>query len=219
MIRKKDRMEPSSPVWLMLCMLMVFYAVHAFLVDKWMMSDRLIRTLLEHRIETFRTDFFIVKFRALSRWSILLSPLLLVLRLTFLTFWIQAPLMLKEMDLTFKTCYRVIVRAQFAHLALSIFQAGRWIVLKPSTLDAAMLGMIPFSLLSVFKSVPSSNPLYPLLGQLNAFEAVWITLVAEGLVRPGRLERQFLYPTVSLLWFLLILFQWTIGTVFIQWLQ
>ena len=198
--------------WQIVCALILFSMAQAFIIDEHLLSDELLQSILEQSIEPERTDVLIEDFRSFSRWSILLSPALLCLRLLFLTFWIQTPFLLQDLHLTFKKSLRIVAYAQFSHAAKSTFQIVHLI-------NNGTIGSAPLSMTAVLSGLAISHPLYSLASYINGFEVAWIIIISEGLFSMGRLKRQVIYPIVFLLWAALVLFQWTMGTVLIQWLS
>jgi hypothetical protein len=205
--------------WYIIALIMLFYVFHAFLMETYVMTDEHLRAILIEQIEPQRAEIYIDRYRSFSKWMILLTPLHLCIRLVFITFWIQAPFLIQDPDLTFASCLRKVAWAQFAQVGKLAAQTVRMLGANSSTRNAYDFTSIPFSLSSVFASGSGYRQIPALFSNFNIFELLWVIMISEGLHALGRLKRKQIYPIVIILWSALLLLQWSLGTVITQWIS
>ncbi len=191
-----------------------FLAVLNFLITFW--AHRLIFTrdiyysLLSDQMELTRIDEFVKVLDQFSFLSMLLIPLVLMLKYIIKTLLLQLPLLLRYIEISFKKMFRIVMLASIM-LTLGQLVHYIWIYLTPvESITRELLTINPLSLAAIvgIENFPSSS-VY-VLNQCNIFEILWGLCIYFGLLSTNRIKKTDAGMLVFTIWTVLLFLQYAI---------
>ena len=174
---KTSRNYESTLLWISLILL---YLLIQYLFNSFVLNETFYRNTWSQSFSMSRVEKMIDLNKKWNWVMYMLSPLMLTLKLLFVTFLIQARLFLSESDYTFKKIFRIVLVAEFIPLGFAIIQLGYFLFVSPSNMDD-LNNFSPLSIMNFFK--PNTIPgylSYP-LQSINFFEAAYWILLILGL--------------------------------------
>lgn len=199
-----------APNW----QIFAFLAVLNFLITFW--AHRLIFTrdiyysLLSDQMELTRIDEFVKVLDQFSFLSMLLIPLVLMLKYIIKTLLLQLPLLLRYIEIRFKKMFRIVMLASIM-LTLGQLVHYIWIYLTPvESITRELLTINPLSLAAIvgIENFPSSS-VY-VLNQCNIFEILWGLCIYFGLLSTNRIKKTDAGMLVFTIWTVLLFLQYAI---------
>ncbi len=199
-----------APNW----QIFAFLAVLNFLITFW--AHRLIFTrdiyysLLSDQMELTRIDEFVKVLDQFSFLSMLLIPLVLMLKYIIKTLLLQLPLLLRYIEISFKKMFRIVMLASIM-LTLGQLVHYIWIYLTPvESITRELLTINPLSLAAIvgIENFPSSS-VY-VLNQCNIFEILWGLCIYFGLLSTNRIKKTDAGMLVFTIWTVLLFLQYAI---------
>jgi len=199
-----------APNW----QIFVFLSVLNFLITFW--AHRLIFTkeiyysLFSDQMEIVRIDEFIEVLERFSFLSMLLIPLVLLLKYIINTLILQLPLLLQNIEISFKKMFRFVMLASIM-LTLGQLCQYIWIYFTPvETITKQLLTINPLSFAAVVgieKFPPSS--VY-ILNQFNLFEILWGLCIYYGLLSTNSIKKMDAAMLVFIVWLVVLFLQYAL---------
>ena len=137
---------------------------------------------------------------ALSLWAFLSAPLILLLRLGFVTLILQTLILLREWLISFRELFRIVTLA-FYPVYLGSLLHLLWNSSRP---------VMPLSLAHLTASAGIGEEIQMLLNQFSLFELGWCVMVVKGLSQAAPMGRPEAARLTVWTWSLLAMGQWAL---------
>ena len=180
-----------------------------WLVRAQVLRSEFIYQLFQEQIEMTRLDDQLELWRGWFNLNFILVPLALFLKLCFVTFVLQFPLLFLLEDVAYRDIFRVAMIAQLAMLAAAIIQVVILYLKPPLAPDMENLGRMPLSLAGLTGQYSSlSIPARTIINRFNLFELIWCLIVYYKLKSLITMKSVDLVILVSAVWIFLLILQW-----------
>jgi len=152
----------------------------------------------------------------ISNWGYFIIPVIIMIKLTMVTFFIQLPFLLNSLIITYKKYFKIIV---YASLFLAIGECIR--VLRISFIESHQTNwsksqFLPFGIIDLV-NVDFYEPTFlVILNYFNIFELGWFFVVYFGLKKIAGINKQDALIAVTSVWILIILINWGFAYCFYQ---
>jgi hypothetical protein len=168
----------------------------------------------QNKFSIERIDNLILQNNKLSIFSYLIWPCILYIKWALITFILYIGILLFEIKITFKSCFKIILLAEFIPLISSITKILYFYIYPPNNIDIIQnLNPLGLSSLISTDSIPKYL-LYP-IQQLNLFEIGYWLLLAYGIKSLGNVDFKKALKITSLSYGVGLLI-WCIFIVFLQ---
>ncbi|MBN2318441.1 MAG: hypothetical protein JXR49_05160 [Acidobacteria bacterium] len=183
------------------------------LLNIWLFQNRVLtrevyHALLSDRMESYRIDDYFNSSRKLSVIQYLAAPLILLMKTAVLALFLQFPLTLKLINISFFRIYRAVILAEIPLLASSLIRT-LWLMARPvSEIHSKAMMIAPLSLASILRT--ESYPVHSLslFNHINIFEAAWLFIITKNLSDKENLSRSDAFLMVLVVWMFIILFEY-----------
>jgi hypothetical protein len=203
---------PHLKTWHLFLLLMAGTMMNIWLQQTWLFTQETYHALLEGQLEAARIDEYYFMMKKISIWNYALAPLLILVKILFLTLLIQTPLVFKFVDIPFKTLFRIMTQASFVMLASGMV-ATLWLMQYAGDgLTQEQLSFVPLSLTNLVEFRHYPLQLYSLMASINLFELLWGWVIVRGLVATKKLQALDAILVVLSIWTALLVIQWVIIT-------
>lgn len=181
----------------------------------WYMQTNIItreayHALFSEQLEGQRIDDLFDFYKQMEVWGFAVMPLFIWIRITFISFLLQMPLLLRFIDIPFRDLFRIVA---LASLWLVLMQAGRLVYLSSLSageLTAEKLTYVPLSLGSLIKPMAENASSRVMLSHFNLFALGYLLTLYHGLMQSGRLKKTDSALVVLFIWTLILVMQWAI---------
>lgn len=184
--------------------------VNIYTTQNFIMTREVYHNLYSERLEAQRIDELVTVFKKFSVWSYIISPVLLLLRLTFVALLIQLPLVFKFIDIRFAKLFRIVTIAFIPLLLMQVIYITWLLRLPAETINEQTLGFVPLAITNLIDAADYPKHIYGFLGNFNLFEIAWGFLAATGLYKTGKLKKSDADLIVLCLWALILVFQFVL---------
>ena len=168
----------------------------------------------QNKFSIERIDNLILQNNKLSIFSYLIWPCILYIKWALITFILYIGILLFEIKITFKSCFKIILLAEFIPLISTITKILYFYIYPPNNIDIIQnLNPLGLSSLISTDSIPKYL-LYP-IQQLNLFEIGYWLLLAYGIKSLGNVDFKKALKITSLSYGVGLLI-WCIFIVFLQ---
>jgi len=196
--------------WHLFLLLILCEALLTWIYQSQILTREAYHALLKDQLEAQRIDALFELLQRMNLWGYAGIPLVIGIRILFVAFLLQLPLVLRFIDIPFRRLFRIVA---VASLPLILLEGIRLLILAgiPAVqVTPADLTWIPLSLgaLLDFSHTPASTQGF--FSHFNLFEFGFLGLVFAGLRRGGGLKRLDAGLVVLLMWTVVILFQWAV---------
>ncbi|MEP6619151.1 MAG: hypothetical protein ABJE47_07550 [bacterium] len=187
----------------------------AWFTNEHIVTREVYHRLLDGRLEAARIDRNFDVFRQTATWGYYATPLLLALRIAFVTLVLQLFLYLfGANEIAFSALFRTTTLGYVAFLWEASMRALYLASIDIARVDMASFSLVPNSLASLFRgSLDAKSPLYSFLSLLNVYEAAWIGAVIFMLADMCRVRRRLAILVVMATWGLLTSIQWIVAVL------
>ena len=163
-------------------------------------------------METYRIDDYVNFVKKISFWGYLAQPLLLWLKIVIVSFLIQLPLMIKYMEIPFKSIFRVVTFANLAVAAGAVIKVAYLLFLPVDKISQVTLEFNPLAITNILEKTKFSNAAWGFLSSINVFEVLWSFIVYKGLSTIGKLEKDDSALLALGVWTFIAVFQFALTT-------
>ena len=164
--------------------------------------------LLSDRMESYRIDDYFNGSRKLSVIQYLAAPLILLIKTAVLALFLQFPLTLKLINISFFRIYRAVILAEIPLLASSLIRTF-WLMGRPAQeIHSKAMMIAPLSLASFLKTESFPAHSLSLFSHINIFEAAWLFIITKNLSDNENLTRTDAFLMVLVVWMFIILFEY-----------
>lgn len=199
-----------APNWQIFAFLAVLNILISFWAHRLIFTKEIYYSLLSDQMEILRIDEFIEVLDRFSLMSLLVVPLVMLIKMTINSLVIQIPLLLQDIEIRFKKMFRIIL---LSSIVLSVGQLVHyiWIYLTPvKYISYRLIAVNPFSLATIFPNGNFSPGSVYILGQFNVFEILWCFCIYLGLLGTNKIKKQDAAMLVFTVWALLLFLQYVI---------
>ena len=181
--------------WQMFVILCLLSTLISFLFQKLILTENLFYSLYSSQMEDYRIDQIFNFINRIQAWGYFLAPLIIYLRLMFMSLAIQLPLLIQYVDIPFRTIFRIVTVAFFAVIASDLARFIYLYSLPMNKINRETLSFIPLSLSSFLNASSYSQAAYSFLSKINIFEFLWPIWSSQGPdILTGMVRAQFAVP-------------------------
>lgn len=166
--------------------------------------------LYGERLELQRIDDLFDMIKRFSVWGYAAMPIVVWLRIAFVTLLLQLPLVFRFIDIPFREIFRIVLTASFLLLLMELVKLVYLSGFPPAALTKQELAYVPFALINWLNTAQHSSSAISFLSHFSLFELGWLAALYHGLVRTNRLKKIDAGLVVLVLWMFLIVMQWSI---------
>jgi len=171
-------------------------------------------SLLAEQLDVQRIDDLFDMYKRMYIWGYAFMPLFTWLRIVFIALLLQMPLVLRFIDIPFRTLFRIVA---LASILMLVMQLGRIIHLggiPEAAITARHLAYVPLSLTNILPLADQSSPAYAFFSHFNLFEMGWLFILYRGLVETGKVKKFDSFLVVLVMWTVILALQWALMLYF-----
>ncbi len=165
-------------------------------------------SLLGEQLEIERIDALFDLFKRMSVWGYATLPLVLWLRIAFVAFLLQLPLVFRFIDIRFTDLFRIVLMASLLLVLLESSRLVHLSAIASGAITKADLSWIPLSVTSMLDLAGKSSAIQGFFSHFNLFELGWLAIIYAGLMHTGKLKKVDAGLVVLLMWTIIVVFQW-----------
>jgi len=187
-ITNEEENDIMLKTWHLFFLIVIVSVLISIAFQKFIMTREVYYSLLGNQMEDYRIDDYMSLMRKFQVWGYIATPLIIWLRIAFVTFLIQLPFMLKNIDIPFKVIFRIIAIAYLVLLSVDVIRFF-YLYFKPAaqiTVDS--LSFMPLALTNLLNKNDYSEMIFSFLNKINLFELLWCVVVYFGLVKTKKME-------------------------------
>ncbi len=174
--------------WQMFFIITVLSILISFVFQKLIMTREVYYALYGSQMEEYRIDDLVGMMQKFQLWGYVATPLIIWLRIAFVSFLIQLPFMLKYNEIPFKDIFRIVTIAYFVLLSADIVRFF-FLYFQPSeNISADLLTFMPLSITNFLNKSNYSDLSFSFLSKINLFELGWGFVVYLGLAKTKKME-------------------------------
>jgi hypothetical protein len=162
------------------------------------------------RLEAQRIDALFDMIERLSVWGYAAIPIIVWLRIAFVSLLLQMPLVFRFIDIPFRDIFRIVLKSSFLLLLLELVKLLHLSGLSSCALSQAELAYTPLSLNNWLNTGHFCTAAVSFLSHLNLFEIGWLAGMYWGLIKTKKLKKLDAGLVVLVLWTALIVLQWSV---------
>ncbi len=181
--------EYDIPTWQLFLVATAISLVISFAFQQTIMTREIFYNLYGSQMEEYRIDDIIDFARKFQVWGYLATPVIIWLRIAFVSFLIQLPFALKYIEMPFKKIFRIVTIAYFVLLGSDIVRFFYLYFQPREEITLASLNFVPLSLTNLLNKENYSNLTFSFLNRINLFEMGWMFAVYLGLVKTKKMEK------------------------------
>ena len=158
-------------------LLAVLNLLTAFVSSRFVMTREIYYSLFSSQLETSSIDEIVNVLDKTYRVHLGLIPLILLVKIAFVTLLLQLSFLLMSIEIGFKNLFRGVA---LANLVSIVSAATKMVWIKAVPLDKLSFEVLesnPLALSNILNSSSYSRAAFTLLNNVNVFEFVWIAVV------------------------------------------
>lgn len=195
--------------WEIFLLLAVVNLLQIYLTDQYFFTHRIFYHLYQGRMTTNQIQSYLYGLKDFSLIKYLTAPLLLFIRISFVTLLLQFFLIaFFFVEINTKRVFRLVTIATFLLIIANLLQAAWYLYLPVQDITEKILLVIPGSLASFFNMDNLSRASIFCLSQINFFELFWVIIISIGLYMTGKIKSINAYTATSCTWILIFISQW-----------
>ena len=121
-ISPNERKERLIETWQLYLIITVVTIIISFAFQKFIMTRDVYYTLYGKQMEDYRIDEYFNMAKRIQLWGYLVTPLFIWLRIAFVAFLVQLPLMIKYIEIPFKQIFRIAAFALLILISVNVFR-------------------------------------------------------------------------------------------------
>ncbi|MFP4547364.1 MAG: hypothetical protein ACLFQM_04480 [Fidelibacterota bacterium] len=200
--------------WQLFLFIVFVEMVIYYFTNNYVMTKAFYEKLLGDRltIEMINTQFELSK--RFSALGYLFIPLVTLIKITFFTLLIQFPLLLKFIEIPFKRLFRICAFSILPFLLLQILSTWRAATIPIENISEKNLLTVPLSINSFLNPQYYNKAVYQFLGFFHIFWIFWGATIYIGLTKTKKIEKIDSLLFTSIVFFVLVLFNFGLTTYF-----
>jgi hypothetical protein len=199
-----------APNWQIFAFLSVLNFLITFWAHRLIFTKEIYYSLLSDQMEIVRIDEFVEVLERFSFLSMLLIPVVLLLKYIINTLILQLPLLLRNIEIPFKKMFRIVMLASIM-LTLGQLLQYIWIYLTPlENITRELLTINPLSIAAVIgiENYPQSS--VHILNQFNLFEILWGLCIYFGLLSTNQIKKTDAAMLIFTVWTVVLFLQYVL---------
>lgn len=188
-ISPNERKERLIETWQLYLIITVVTIIISFAFQKFIMTRDVYYTLYGKQMEDYRIDEYFNMAKRIQLWGYLVTPLFIWLRIAFVAFLVQLPLMIKYIEIPFKQIFRIAAFALLILISVNVFRFFYLYFLHAGSITAESLTYTPFTITNILNKENYSDMAFAFLNKINMFEFLWVYVTYRGLHKTGKIEK------------------------------
>lgn len=176
------------------------YLIITLVTDKFIMTREVYQILLSDKMESYRIDDYYEMLKRFSIYSYLAIPLIIWIKITFIALLLQTPIMLKNIEVSFKKMFKIAAIANIPFIVLGISRNAILILTPKGNYTNELFSFTPGSITNFLKKENYGEVAYSFLSNINIYEVLWILLIYLGLKRLKKIEKSDAFFIASGVW-------------------
>ncbi len=195
--------------WKIFLLLAMVNILQMYLTDQFFFTHRVFYYLYQDRMTTNQIQSYIYGIRDFSLIKYLTAPLLLLIRIFFVTMLLQFFLIaFFFVEVNTKKVFRLVTIATFILIIANLVQTAWYFYLTVRDITEKTLLVIPGSLASFLNLHNLSKASVFCFSQINFFELFWVIIISIGLYMGGEMKSSKAYTATACTWILIFISQW-----------
>jgi len=201
--------------WQLYLFITFLYLIITLINDKYIMTHEVYQIILSEKMESYRIDDFYEIVKRFSLYTYLALPFLIWIKITFIALLIQMPLLLKNVEVSFKEVFKIAAYANIPYIFLGVVRIVILLLTPKVEYTNDLLTLIPGALANFFSKDRYSFIAYKLFENINIYEASWIFIVYTGINKLKKIDKYDAFILTFSIWLgltvlqLMILFYFT----------
>ena len=197
-------------------LLAVLNLLTAFVSSRFVMTREIYYSLFSSQLETSSIDEIVNVLDKTYRVHLALIPLILLVKIAFVTLLLQFSFLLMSIEIGFKNLFRGVALANLVSIVSAVTKMA-WIKAVPlDKLSFEVLESNPLALSNILNSSSYSRAAFTLLNNVNVFEFVWIAVVIVYLKTRADVQTIDACMVTILVWAFLLFGQYGLVYYFTQ---
>lgn len=188
-LTNKETKERLIETWQLYLLITISSIIVSFAFQNFIMTREVYYTLYGSQVEDYRLNDAINLMQKFQIWGLIATPLIIWLRLAFVAFLIQLPLILKFIEIPFREIFRIATLAYLIIFSADIVRFLYLYFLPSKSITAETLIFIPLSITNFLNKENYSELAFSVLSKINLFELLWGYVIYRGLYKTGKLEK------------------------------
>jgi len=188
-LTNKETKERLIETWQLYLLITISSIIVSFAFQKFIMTREVYYTLYGSQLEDYRIDDAINFMQKFQIWGYIATPFIVWLRLAFVAFLIQLPLILKFIEIPFREIFRITTLAYLIIFSADIVRFLYLYFLPSQSITAETLIFIPLSITNFLNKENYSELAFSVLSKINLFELLWGYIIYRGLYKTSKLEK------------------------------
>lgn len=186
--------------WHLFLFITCSYLIITLVTDKFIMTRDVYQILLSDKMESYRIDDYYEMLKRFSIYSYLAIPLITWLKITFIALLLQTPIMLKNIEVSFKEMFKIAAIANIPYIVLGIARIVILFLTPKGNYTNELFSFTPGSITNLLVKENYNGVAYSFLSNINIYEALWILLIYLGLKRLNKIEKSDAFFIASGVW-------------------
>jgi hypothetical protein len=194
--------------WHLFLLLIACEALLTWYYQSYVFTREVYHSLLKEQLEAQRIDDLFDLLQRMNVWGFATIPLIVGLRIVFVAYLLQLPLVLRLIDIPFRQLFRIVAAASILMILLEAVRLFYLAGVPAGEVSQAQLNWIPLSLGTLIGISSASPSVQGFFSHFNLFEMGFLVMLYIGMTRTGRLKKSDAALDVLLMWTIVVLFQW-----------
>lgn len=188
-ILENEKGEKLFETWQLFLLVTVLNILVFYAFQKIIMTQDVYYSLYGSQLEEHRINDIISLSQKFQIWGYLATPLIIWLRIAFVSFLIQLPFMIKFIELPFKEIFRIVTIALFVLLFADVIRFFYLYFQPIEIVTSDLLTFTPIAITNLLDKNSYSDLAFSFLSKINLFELLWGVVIYIGLHRTKKLEK------------------------------
>jgi len=200
----------GRPTFLSIFVILLFYessyfiSVNNFLIPQ--LSEKITLSDQDEKQIIILMDYI----ESVSNFGYIIIPLIILFKLSVLTFFIQLPFLMNSVIISYKRIFNIMVRAGIISAVGESVRVFRMYFTESQFHKSASFQFIPFGLIDLIDMQNFDNIFLVFLNNFNLFELGWFVMVFSGLKQIKKINKIDAFLVLFSIWILIVLVQWAL---------
>ena len=165
----KEEKEFTLKNWHLYLFVTILYLIVALVNDKFIMTRDVYQQLFSDKMEGYRIDDYYQLIKKFTFYAYLIIPVVTWLKITFIALLLQTPLMLKNIEVSFKETFRIAAIANLPLILRGVVKFTILIFTPRVEYTNDLLSSIPGSITNFISKANYSQVSYNFLSNINIY--------------------------------------------------
>lgn len=199
-LKNSKSKEYSVKNWQLFLLVVGITTVLTLINDKFIMTHETFRILLADKMELNKIDDNYALLNRLKLYAYIAMPALLWLKIAVVALLLQTFLVLKNVEVGFKTTFKVALMGTISYVLMSCVKTLILIFTPLEKYTAELISSIPGSLTDIISVKNYSSTAVNFLSGINIYEGLWIMLLTISLRKLTAVTKSDSFLIVFSLW-------------------